>query len=216
MGRNNRNARRFGNASKRKRSQPSSTSWGIDWEVADRLHSGGKAGPSSERSGRSKVHNEYTRLLTGFSDEFVELLRKYGFKHVREDGSIRVEFSGVSTMPLTELPYQNPSLVQSGGKVILSGLVESDYLAEIGRQVNPPVLRTHNATGRFNVLLGKRVPGLNENLAARELRGSELFLSQVAMINGTEITQEVANWGVDHLWNRRQPEPTRIGLSSWM
>ncbi|HEX5796860.1 MAG TPA: hypothetical protein VFX86_00535 [Candidatus Saccharimonadales bacterium] len=182
----------------------------IDWEAIEAKVEG-KDPARKEPRRRRPLPNEFTRELRGLSPEAIELMIRYGFDNIDDNGFVTVRFSGISQKPLKEIPYEKPGIVRTGGGImVISGVVDSASIEEIGvgtrgiSQVDAPVLDSHNSDRRLNVALGRGLPGLDEQALAKEISGSGLALSAVATINGSEVKSK---WEIDEMWNHPEPEP---------
>jgi hypothetical protein len=176
----------------------------------DRIGLGRTPTEASQTAPKPTVRNEFTRHVTGFSSGVMELLLGYGFEHVDEGGFVPVHFSGITRAPRAEIEYHKPSLVKTrGGIIVLSGLVDTGRVKEIGHDVTPirrvdePDLDSHNAPRRLNVALGQEPDGFDDRGLTRQLVADcALVLSEVTEINGfrTNFYQSAAS--LDELWRR--------------
>lgn len=192
----------------------------INWERAEILHTGRpkeepvpKPAPEPEPEPELTIHNEFTRRITGFSPEALEIILEHGFKALDARGFISVKFVGISRKPDKDITYKNPTLLESRDrKVVLSGVVDKKSVSEIGngngsypmQQAERPRVQDHDSARRLNVALGDRPEGFDPDALANELLSSGLSLSAVDSINGTQITPDLLPWEVNGLWNRRQ------------
>jgi hypothetical protein len=203
----------------------------IDWKTAEALHAGvdrdrtrEPAFRNTDRPKKEKLHNEFTRKLTGFSDSALDVILRYGFENIDGTGSVAVTFTGISKRPTAEIGYERSGLViNRGGLVVVSGVIARQHLNEVGlgesgeikRAGSEPVLDSHNSANRFNVALGRQPQGVREHeLAGELLDGSTLVLSPVTEVNGHAIDPEASPWEIDEHWNR-PPEPSPLGYTRW-
>ncbi len=200
----------------------------IDWEAAEAANRGEDPDQtrapkrrSIGRPQRDRLHNEFVRKLTGFSDSALDIIMRYGFENADETGAIPVMFTGISKRPTAEIGYDKPGLVVSrGGLVVVSSVIARQDRGEVGigegigirRAGSEPPLDSHNSAHRFNIALGRQPQGVKEHeLASELLDGSTLVLSPVTEVNGHAIEPGAEKWEVNKHWEMWD-EPPSYGL----
>lgn len=191
----------------------------IDWDRIEKIDRGDQPEFTSYPPRRKEVvTNVFTRHLTGFGDEALEILGSGRFKNFdTENGCLPVTFSGISQLPLKSFEYKKPTLARTpGGLLVISGLVGGKAIKEVGggytpiSQVDAPDLDTHSSHKRLNVALGPEPANFDENELAKHLRVGEntLTISKVASINDKTVESYHGPWDIDPMWNRAK-EPSR-------